>query len=56
MVARQKFEDSVGPKVVVRTVCILVESETWLSRTGGIGGLSGPDIVLSGPTKGEDRN
>ena len=56
MVARQKFEDSVGPKVVVCTAYILVESETWLSRTGGIGGLIGRDIVLSGPTKGEDRN
>jgi len=30
------------------------EGETWLSRTGGIGGLSGSDIVLSGRTEGED--
>ena len=33
---------------------VLTEGETWLSRTGGIGGLSGSDIVLSGPTEGED--
>ena len=52
--ARQKLEHSVGLEVVVRVTGVLVEGETWLSRTGGIGGLSGSDIVLSGPTEGED--
>ena len=52
--ARQKLEHSVGLEVVVGVIGILVEGETWLSRTGGIGGLSGSDIVLSGPTEGED--
>ena len=51
--ARQKLEHSVGLEVVVRAD-VLVEGETWLSRTGGIGGLSGSDIVLSGPTDRED--
>ena len=54
MGARQKLEHSVGLEVVVRVTDVLVECETWLSRTGGIGGLSGFDIVLSGPTEGED--
>ena len=31
-----------------------LECEVWLARTRGIGGLSGSDIVLSGPTQGED--
>ena len=39
---------------MVRVLDILIESEAWLSRTGGIGGFSGSDIVLSGPTEGED--
>ena len=52
--ARQKLEHSVGLEVVVGVIGILVEGETWLSRTGGIGGLSGSDIVHSGPTEGED--
>ena len=56
MGARQKLEHSVGLEVVVRVVDVLAEGETWLSRTGGIGGLSGSDIVLSGPTEGEDWN
>ena len=51
--ARQKLEHS---EVVVRVIDVLAEGETWLSRTGGIGGLSGSDIVLSGPTEGEDWN
>ena len=50
----QKLEHSVGLEVVVRVPGVLVEGETWLSWTGGIGGLSGSDIVLSGPTEGED--
>ena len=33
---------------------VLIEGETRLTRTGGIGGLSGSDVVLSGPTLGED--
>ena len=56
MGARQKLERSVGLEVVVRVTDVLAEGETWLSRTGGIGGLSGSDIVLSGPTEGEDWN
>ena len=52
--ARKELEHSVGLEVVVRVIDILIESEAWLSRTGGIGGLSGSDIVLSGPTEGED--
>ena len=52
--AREELEHSVGLEVVVRVIDILIESEAWLSRTGGIGGLSGSDIVLSGPTEGED--
>jgi len=56
MGARQKVEDSVGLEVVVRVIDVLTESETWLSRTGGIGRLSGSDIVLSGPTEGEERD
>ena len=39
---------------MVQFIDILAEGEAWLSRTGGIGGLSGSDIVLSGPTEGED--
>ena len=52
--ARQELEHSVGLEVVVCVTGVLAEGETWLSRTGGIGGLSGSDIVLSGPTEGED--
>jgi len=52
--ARQELEHSVGLEVVVRAIDILIESGARLSRTGGIGGLSGSDIVLSGPTEGED--
>ena len=33
---------------------VLIEGETRLSRTGGIGGLRGSDIVLSGPTQREN--
>ena len=43
MGARQKLEHSVGLEVVVRVIDVLTEGETWLSRTGGIGGLSGSD-------------
>ena len=52
--AEQKLEHSVGLEVVVRVTGVLVEGEAWLSRTGGIGGLSGSDVVLSGPTEGQD--
>ena len=52
--AWQKSEHSVGLEVVVRVTGVLVEGETWLGRAGGVGGLSGSDIVLSGPTQGED--
>ena len=54
MCAWQKLEDSVGLKVTVRVIGVLIEGETRLIRTGGIGGLGGCDIVLSGPTVGED--
>ena len=54
MGARKKPEHNVGLEVVVRFIGVLTEGEAWLSRTGGIGGLSGSDIVLSGPTEGED--
>ena len=40
--AGQKLEHSVGLEVVFG---VLTESEAWLSRTGGIGGLSGSDSV-----------
>ena len=33
---------------------VVIEGVTRLSRTGGIGGLRGSDIVLSGSTKGEE--
>ncbi len=54
MSARQKLELGVGLEIAIRVIDILSEGETWLTRTGGIGGLSGSDIVLSGPTEGED--
>ena len=54
MGAQQKLEDSVGLEVVVRVIDVLTEGETWLSRTGGIGGLSGSDIVHSSLTERED--
>ena len=54
MCARQKLEHSVGPEVAVRVIDVLIEGETRLSGTGGIGGLSGFHIVLSGPTEGKD--
>ena len=52
--AGQKLEHSVGIEVAIRVFGVLVECEAWLSRTGGIGGISGSDIVVSGPTEGED--
>ena len=33
---------------------VLIEGVTRLSETGGIGGLSGCDVVLSGPAEGEE--
>ncbi len=54
MSARQKLELGVGLEIAIRVIDVLSEGETWLNRTGGIGGLSGSDIVLSGPTEGED--
>ena len=54
MGAWQKLEHRVGLEIVVRVIGVLVEGETWLSRTGGIGRLCGSDIVLSGPTEEED--
>ena len=54
MGARQKLKHSVGLDVVVGVTDVLAEGETWLSRTGGIGGLSGSDIVISCLTSGEE--
>ncbi len=54
MGARQKPEFRVGLEVAIRVIDILSEGETWLTRTGSIGGLSRSDIVLSGPTERED--
>ena len=52
--AREKFEHSVGLEVEVGVVTVLAEGEAWLARTGRVGGLSGSDIILSGPTPVED--
>ena len=52
--ARKKLEHTVGLEVVVRVITVLTEGEAWLTRTGGVSGLSGSDIVLSGPTHRED--
>ena len=52
--ARQKLEDRVGLEVASRVTDVLAEGEAWLARTGSEAGLSGSDIVLSGPTQGED--
>ena len=51
--ARYKLEHGVGLEVVVGVITVLAdhEGEAWLIRTGGVGGLSGSDIVLSGPTQ-----
>ena len=45
---RQKLEDSVGLKVVVRIIDVLAEGKAWLARTGGAGWFSGSDIVFIG--------
>ena len=50
----KKLEHGVGLEVAVRVIGVVIEGETRLSGTGGIGGLGGCDIVLSGPTEGED--
>ena len=49
--AREKLEHSVGLEVVVGVITVLTEGEAWLTRTGAVGGLSGSDIALSGPTQ-----
>ena len=54
MCAWKKLEHSVGLDVAVRVIGVVIEGVTRLSGTGSIGGLSGCDIVLSGPTEGED--
>ena len=54
--AGQKLEDSVGLEVVVSVIDVLADGEAWLARTDSEAGLSGSDIVLSGPTQGEDWN
>ena len=57
MSTQKKFEHSVGLKleVQVRVTDVLIEGETWLSRTGGISGLSGSHIVHIGPTVTEEK-
>ena len=35
--------------MVAGIIGVLIEGETRLARTGGIGGLSGSDVVFSGP-------
>ena len=37
-----------------RVIDVLAEGEAWLARTDNEAGLSGSDIVLSGPTQGDD--
>ena len=54
MCSWQKLEHSVGLEVVVRVIGVVIAGMTRLSGTGGIGGLSGCDVILSGPTEGED--
>ena len=54
MCARQKLEHSVGLEVVVRLIGVVIDGETRLSGTGGIGGLSGCNIVPSGSREGEN--
>ena len=54
--AQKKLEDSIGLEVVDRVIDVLAEGEAWLARTDNEAGLSGSDIVLSGPTQGEDWN
>ena len=39
---------------MVRVIGVVIEGVTRLSGTGVIGGLGGCDVVLSGPTEGED--
>ena len=56
MCTGEKLEHSVRLEVAVRMIDIVIESVTRLTGTGGIGGLSGRDIILSGPTEGEDWN
>ncbi len=52
MGARQKPDFRVGLEVANRVIDILSEGETWLARTGGIGGLSGSDIRAQWPHRG----
>ena len=54
MCAWKKLEHSVGLEVAVRVMDVVFEGVTRLSGAGGIGGLSGCDIILSGPTEGEE--
>ena len=54
MCAWHELEHSVGLEVIIRVIGVVIEGVTRLSRTGGIGGLSGCDIVFSGPTEREE--
>ena len=54
MCAWKKLEHSVGLEVAVRVMDVVFEGVTRLSGAGGIGWLSGCDIVVSGPTEGEE--
>ena len=54
MCARKKLEHSVGLEVAIRVIGVVIEGVTRLSGTGGISGLGGCDVELSGLTEGED--
>ena len=51
MCALQKLEHNVGLEVVVRVIGVVIEGMTRLSGTGGIGGLSGCDVILVVPQR-----
>ena len=54
--SRKELEHCIGLEIVLRIIDILTEGETWLTWTGGIGGLSGFDIILSGLRDGQDKS
>ena len=54
--AGKKLEYCVGLEVPSRVTNVPADGEAWLARTDSEAGLSGSDIVLSGPTQGEDWN
>ena len=54
MCIRRKLKHDIGLEVVAGIIGVLIEGRTRLTRTGGIGGLSGSDVVLCGLTLGDD--